>query len=563
MVKKLKKLTDFSASLSIQRRLQLYFVCFAMFLLLTTTALVNYRVQSDFTTYINAEKRQSLDALAENVQQNYATDPVKWQEFISQPDLYITTINDAFAHFTRQDFINEPNKPVPPQLGRPSLDRGEKRTPESLEVRGEPNNLANQPDFLPPSPFRDQAPQRRPNKPPILPVSLVDTENNLIFGRSIGNSDTHFLSPVTDSSGEVIATFALPKNSEFSSLQQQAYLASFKRTLWIILALGIVFSFLLAKYLANTFTQPIKNLNQATQALKNRDFQTRIPVVSHDELGQLSQSFNQMAHKLATFDEQKRLWMGSISHDLRTPVAVLKAEVESMLDGIKQLDNESLESLQQEINSLTTMLDDFHHAAMSDIRKPQKDLAQNDLDSDVTNSSLSTDEPNTNNVQGRKINEHPQRLNPKPLLMQLSKRSEQAITNVGLSLSTKWHNKEVDLLLSELALTKIWQNLLQNSLRYTDSTPEQKGSIKIETVVEHNRLILTWEDSAPSVPTKLLPRLSEPLFRVEKSRNRQFAGSGLGLSIVNDIVTGDGGRVDFKHSSLGGLKVVIILPIAK
>ncbi|WP_296404364.1 hypothetical protein [Psychrobacter sp.] len=237
MVNKLKKLTDFSASLSIQRRLQLYFVCFAMFLLLTTTALVNHQVQSDFTTYLNAEKRQSLDALAENVQQNYATDPVKWQKFISQPDVYTKAINEAFASFTRRDFINEPNRPLPPHLGKPPLDRGEKRTSEGLEVTGKPNNLVNQQHFSPPKPLRDHVPQRRLNEPPILPVSLVDNENNLIFGRSIGNSDTHFLSPVTDSSGNVIATFVLPKNSEFSSLQQQAYLDSLKRTLWIILVI--------------------------------------------------------------------------------------------------------------------------------------------------------------------------------------------------------------------------------------------------------------------------------------------------------------------------------------
>jgi two-component system sensor histidine kinase BaeS len=70
-------------------------------------------------------------------------------------------------------------------------------------------------------------------------------------------------------------------------------------------------------------------------------------------------------------------------------------------------------------------------------------------------------------------------------------------------------------------------------------------------------------DSAPSVPEEMLEMLDKPLFRVESSRNKQFSGSGLGLSIVKNMVTGLGGELFFETSELGGLCVIIMLPLSE
>ena len=101
-------------------------------------------------------------------------------------------------------------------------------------------------------------------------------------------------------------------------------------------------------------------------------------------------------------------------------------------------------------------------------------------------------------------------------------------------------------------------NLLGNSLRYTDSP----GVVRVQWRFNNAALILTLEDTAPGVPDADLSQLFEPLFRVDRARQRGGEhGSGLGLSIVRTIALAHGGRVTASHSGLGGLMISVELPL--
>lgn len=525
----------------IKRRLQLYFMCFAVFLLLAMAGVVNHRIKSDFIDYLNDEKHQSLNNLAYAVQTRYASDPKKWQTFISTPPLFEQAVDQAFAHFVGLEGVDVP-RPKPP---RPHLT-------DSHKPNAKPHHRPN-----------------HPRKRPILPIALENSNHELIYGRGVGKQETHFIAPVKDASGNVLAQFTLPKNTSFSGLQQQAYLSSLKRTLLIILAMGVLLSFVIAHLLAQAFTKPLSRLNQAVKALQNRNFDTRLPVESNDEFGQLSQAFNQMIDKLAEYEAQQRKWLGNISHDLRTPVAVLKGEIDAVQDGIRQPTAETFDSLSQEIDSLSMMLDHFHQVAMQDIQQNSKpDSEKNSkparLLNEHTRSKIETPDNEKQAITDKYMAENG--IDPKPLLQQLAKRSEHSVSDAGLTLKTDWHNTTAHIAMTELALTQICQNLMQNSLRYTNAVRQDEygqdaGQIVINTTVKKRQFILTWQDSAPSVPTELLDKLTEPLFRVEKSRNRAFAGSGLGLSIVKDIVNQADGELHISQSELGGLQVRVVLPL--
>ena len=79
---------------------------------------------------------------------------------------------------------------------------------------------------------------------------------------------------------------------------------------------------------------------------------------------------------------------------------------------------------------------------------------------------------------------------------------------------------------------------------------------------EGNQAALDWEDSKPGVPAEALPRLFERLFRVDNSRNRERGGSGLGLAICRSIAQAHGGSIEAHASELGGLRIVLRLPLA-
>jgi signal transduction histidine kinase len=110
----------------------------------------------------------------------------------------------------------------------------------------------------------------------------------------------------------------------------------------------------------------------------------------------------------------------------------------------------------------------------------------------------------------------------------------------------------------EARLAQLLGNLVENSLRYTDPG----GTLRVSLRREGSQAVIDWEDSKPGVPADALPRLFERLFRVDNSRNRGRGGSGLGLAICRSIAEAHGGSIEARASDLGGLRIVLRLPLA-
>jgi len=132
---------------------------------------------------------------------------------------------------------------------------------------------------------------------------------------------------------------------------------------------------------------------------------------------------------------------------------------------------------------------------------------------------------------------------------------QRALSEHGLTLELMLEPGAM-VLADESRLAQVFANLLQNSLRYTDSP----GTIAIRARRDGRLVMIDWEDTAPGVAPEDLPRLTDRLFRVEGSRNRDGGGSGLGLAIARAIVEGHSGTLSAHASSLGGLRIEIALP---
>lgn len=106
-------------------------------------------------------------------------------------------------------------------------------------------------------------------------------------------------------------------------------------------------------------------------------------------------------------------------------------------------------------------------------------------------------------------------------------------------------------------LRQLFSNLLENTLRYADAP----GTLKVGQERTANRLILFFEDSGPGVPEEALGHLFDRLYRVDRSRNRTYGGSGLGLSICKSIVAALAGEIRALNGNSGGLRVEVELPL--
>ncbi len=205
---------------------------------------------------------------------------------------------------------------------------------------------------------------------------------------------------------------------------------------------------------------------------------------------------------------------------------MLRAEIEAVQDGVRPLDRQAADSLHTEVMRLTRLVEDLYQLAMSDL------------------GALST---------------HKQRVRPADVL--------QADVQV-LAGKFAERNIQVTSALTPVAnaevyadadrLSQLFRNLLQNSLCYTDSG----GRLDITGTRIHQALCLDFQDSAPGVAATDLPRLFERFFRVERSRSRHHGGAGIGLALCRRIVEAHGGTIEAQAAPLGGLRILIRLPLA-
>jgi two-component system sensor histidine kinase BaeS len=288
-----------------------------------------------------------------------------------------------------------------------------------------------------------------------------------------------------------------------------------------ILLLAAFVSMVLSKHLL----KPIRQLTQGTRALTTFRFDTRIPVRSQDELGQLAQDFNRMADTLSEYETMRKQWISDISHELRTPLAILKGEIEALQDGVREVSPDTLESLSSEVLRLNKLVADLHTLSLAD----------------------------TQNLQAVKTD-----VRPLEILKLMASHYQNRMESRGIDLRVDLDQMGAPTVQGDPdRMAQLFANLLENSLRYTDSP----GIVNISGRQDSQQLTIRFEDSAPGVPQPSLNRIFERLYRVDSSRNRRLGGSGLGLAICKQIVAHHDGTIRADKAAAGGLCIQIDLPL--
>jgi two-component system, OmpR family, sensor histidine kinase BaeS len=351
-------------------------------------------------------------------------------------------------------------------------------------------------------------------------LMLFDAERGQLVGRPEGVAAA-VLKPI-EMQGSIVGYLGYVPRPELLASIERVYLQR-QHVAFSAIALGMLATALfLGAGLAYWLTRRVRVLAAGTHALIEGNYAVRLDVRGHDELSQLARDFNALAATLAAAKEARQQWIADIAHELRTPLAVLRAEVESLQDGVRPLDQTAVSSLASETSRLARLVEDLHTLSLSDLgaltyyREP---LAIAEVIEDVLD------------AQRRTLTQQ-----------RLEVRTE-------LDESARVHGDEA-------RLGQVFANLLQNSVRYTDAP----GTIAVKAERRGERVIVTWEDSAPGVPAEELQRLTERLYRVEGSRNRASGGAGLGLAIAKAIVAGHGGTLGARASALGGIAIEIALP---
>ena len=406
------------------------------------------------------------------------------------------------------------------------------RTPEASRERRPPppREFGSNDQHRPPPPRQERPPHRPPEgndheprrPPPDDALILLDANKDSIFGRYNAEDNTPLLPIVVNE--QTVGWLTLPPRKKLEDSYDLSFLQQQQTSLIVISALMVLLSSLIALPLSLRLIRPIKKIANASHKLASGQYETRVVHESSDELGQLTHDFNALAQTLQQNESARKRWIADISHELRTPLAITRGELEAMLDGIRPMNAHQVGSAHKEVMHLQALVEDLYQLTNADIGA----LTYQKSELDFTE-----------------------------IVEDVCSGFETIAGTAQLKLETHIPDEPLYVSGDKTRLHQLIQNLLNNSIKYTDAG----GRLQLKLAMWEGYATLTLDDSKPGVPDEALPQLFDHLFRVESSRNRQTGGSGLGLAICKKIVEGHGGELSAEHSPLGGLRVIIRLPI--
>lgn len=445
--------------------------------------LINNSFQNGLQAYLNQSQIEKIEAMALDITQYYSTTE-QWQKIQQQPYLWGNLLRSIGEHLPKgMPHNNGHSRPLPPQKLSSIGARLNLLDKDGKSIIGNPQNIEH----------------KRSNRQ-LIKVPIIN--NNQTIG---------WLSIVQKEriSGRLAERF----------LQQQLH-----NFYWIALWAAL-FSFIVAAFLVRHFLKPLNSLHKAAKALSIGNFDYQIKIRSKDELAELSQAFNLLTQTLKSQKVSREQWLSDISHELRTPIAVLLSEIEAIEDGLRQPEPKYIKSLHEQVLTLTRLVDDLYALSMSDTGV-LIDISQS---VDLTN-----------------------------IINNIANQNEVRFIDKNIEIKRLYDlNKSMLIQADPKSMAQVVGNLFENSYRYTNAG----GQLQLSLSQCNNNIIFTIADSAPGVSDDSLPKLFNRLYRADKSRSRANGGSGLGLSICQNIVNMHGGNINAQHSTLGGLLIEISIPI--
>ena len=298
----------------------------------------------------------------------------------------------------------------------------------------------------------------------------------------------------------------------------------------LVLALLSCFSIGLAgcvTYLVSkNFVEPLQKLTDTSYRLIEREHVVLpLDTARADEIGDLARGLQRLNTAMQGENESRMQWVADTSHELRTPIAILRAQIEALQDGVQEVTGRTLGVLHSEVMALSRLVDQLFELSRADIGSLSYRFGSFD---------------------------------PLEIVSDTVESFESRYAEKEIRISTEFSKDQVFRIRADGdRIKQLFVNLFENSLRYTDSG----GETRVSAEQVGGRVIVRIDDSAPAVPAELHEKLFDRFFRVDSSRSRELGGTGLGLAICRNIVEAHDGEIRALASPLGGLRVEVDLPL--
>ena len=303
--------------------------------------------------------------------------------------------------------------------------------------------------------------------------------------------------------------------------------AAFGRVTSIALLAGFL-SFLFASAAAavitRVLTKPLNALEDAANRIAAGERGVRVkPPNSNDELRTVSEAFNGLIASLERQESWRRNMVADIAHDLRTPLAVMRSELEAMQDGIRTPDEAGLERLHSEVLLLSRLVDDLRTLTLAESGGMKLELRETAL---------------------------------QPFLGAVLESFGPRASSAGIKLNLEVIPADLNARVDETQITRVLNNLLENALKHSGT-----NQIALSANLESGFVAIRVRDYGKGLSNENLERAFERFYRGDASRTRGVDGSsGLGLAIARAIVEAHHGKLEAGNHPDGGAVFTILLP---
>lgn len=368
-----------------------------------------------------------------------------------------------------------------------------------------------------------------------LPISLSTLKN-----ASQGVITFETVHPFGDAPLRIV-TFPFKENNQITRIVQVASsledVEDALNTLFIILIIAVPFALLVAslggQFLADKALRPVDHIAQAARMITSRNLNQRIrPRKGKDEISRLVETFNEMISRLDKSFRQINQFSADASHELKTPLTILKGEVEVTLRKERSPEEyrQTLTSNLEEINRMSQIVDDLLLLSKAD----------------------------TGQVQVNKED-----INLSEILSEVVSQMDRLARSKDIRINTSNHWEEIHILGDALRIRELFLNLIENGIKYT----EAGGSIQVTLAKEVSegelakfaRVVVS--DTGIGIAKDDQARIFDRFFRVDKARSREQGGSGLGLSISKWITDVHQGEISVESEIGKGSIFIVKLPI--
>ena len=345
----------------------------------------------------------------------------------------------------------------------------------------------------------------------------------------------YYVSPHTDVHLAVAGAVPLYPESEYIDLSSKDVL---KLAFYVLAVLAVLLTvavgFALSRWMARQIVEPVERMRDMADAISQGDLDHPVPILSRDEIGDTCQSFEQMRLQLRAardtrekFDQNRKELLAGISHDLSTPLTKIEGYASGLVDGIANTPEKQR-----------------HYVAM--IRDTSRHMAEL-VQTLFLFSKLDLGQ----------IPFHWEAVDIKAYVADYVGEQAPLYESQGLAVRFVSAVDQAVVRLDRIQFQRVLENILGNSLKYKD---QEQGQMTVRLDGDGDGYLLTFADDGRGVDDADLAKIFESFYRTDKARSNSAKGSGLGLSVVQQIILAMGGTIWARQTEPKGLTICIRLP---